>query len=385
MIEEPEDDSIVTFSLLKAFLYDNRNRMKGARSFYKSKGIFSFSSTRYGLSLDAPMFLLNYTSASELESHTGKKMYSSISGFGIQFKQDLTLNDLLLKLINFKASNDTDKLVLTDLEIENNVLLAKIRYESEFAGMLLGTNHKVARNITIYPTSKPTAFLVVCEINSSGDYHAAKSYFQNGSFGLPIEIFDFSLENIQSTKTRHQEILKAIGSVETIDLIIKGTKCSFELIGGYEHNGDKAMDLEATIENEAKYFKGIHQISAERDLTSLDSLIEMLEQEAAASLKFFTGLYWSESAKKYLLIGFLFKKEPTLIYYSLRDEENLENFNPQSIEHPKERREFNELIRTVLKEDEIKSLLEDIWVKIYVSLLESKVKGKGVNQKDLAS
>ena len=104
-MDEPEDDSIVTFAKIRNFLYDPRNRMKGARSFFKAKGIYSFSSTRYGLTQDIPVFLLNFSNVSELEAYTGKKMYLSVSGFGIVFKEDQTVDSLHDKLIKFINRN----------------------------------------------------------------------------------------------------------------------------------------------------------------------------------------------------------------------------------------------------------------------------------------
>lgn len=249
-----EDNLMVTFYKLKTFLNGNRATMRGARSYYKSKGILSFGSTKYSISQDLPMFILNYSTASDLQAYTGKNVYSSISGFGLEFQNEMDLIELLEKLQNFKVKNDTDKLELGAFELENNQIQAQIRYVSDYAGTLIGDNRKIARKITIDSTANADAFLVTCELESSGDFNAAKRYFEKGSFGLPHKVLNFTLEELQNTKKRHERILEAVNSIKTIELTAKGNKSTYELMGTCEDYADKAQDLESTTK-EVKYLK----------------------------------------------------------------------------------------------------------------------------------
>lgn len=120
-----------------------------------------------------------------------------------------------------------------------------------------------------------------------------------------------------------------------------------------------------------------------RDLTSIEDLIDSTENDAAASLHFFTGLLWSEEEQKYILLGFHFKREPTINFYSLRSPDSIEKFAPENSIHPQWRKDFNELQRLVIKDEVIKLLLEKIWKKIHLSILETMTSKTHVKQKSI--
>ena len=357
-----EDFDDVSSNRVRRFLSDTKVRTKAVRKFYQDKGIFLLSDLRANISDELPYFILNFTSIDELQAYSGKKVYGSLSGMCIELNEDTQMEIIYNGLSTNKDKNDKDGVHLTDIKAEKSTINALLRYENTHGGIMLLGKSQTARRIIIEPSKTAKRYLVNCEVHSLSDYTVALRYFKNSDLGIKSRLVEFDISAIKDTKLKHSIIINSLKEVETINVTIRGKLTEFKFLGVYSHNVVKAEDLAGIVEESTEYGKKLEDSSNNIQLTSLDELLPLLENELKSYTSVFDGLYWSEKEKKYLVITFVFNKSLILIYNSTRTyEDNEKMFNAEDFQHPIRRKEYNELTKIVLPEEEIRGILSNIW------------------------
>lgn len=358
---DEEDFDDVGSNKVRRFLSDNKVRTKAVRKFYQDKGIFLLSDRRSNIADELPFFILNFTSIDELQAYSGKKVYGSLSGVSLRSEVDTNTDEVYNGLVTNQTKNNKDGIKLTDIRKSNDSIEALLRYENMQGGVRLLGKSQTARRILLNPARKDGDFLINCEVHSLSDYSTTLKYFRSCDAGIKSYIVEMDVSTIKDTKLRHALIINSLKEVEMIKVKIKGTTTSFRFLGVYSHNVVKADDLKDLIAETTEYGKKLQDSSNNINLTALEDLLPLLENELKSYTSVFDGLYWSEKESKYLLVTFVFNKSLILIYNSTRTYEKDDLFNGDEFEHPARRRDFNDLVKVVLPEEEIRVVLNTIW------------------------
>ena len=280
-----DEEWFIGYPKAQRFIEESGIRAETLRQFYKDKGTFIFAFKTENLAELCPYFILNYSSAETLNSLAGIKIYPSIGGFYIKFKDQKTLNEIktILNGVPIHVSNDSD-VSISEIEINNNKINAKIIYTYDRSTRLFFPKSPIHVNITIAPTEDKCKFVVYGEIFRWQDFAKLRSFYSLSHFQNIFSIIDINFNKISNSKDKHKIVNMHIDSTKDLSLKVDGENTNFELLGTYEHKALGVTDL--SPKKGISYFTNSNKLNTETNIIKLKELISELEKQAGKCISF---------------------------------------------------------------------------------------------------
>lgn len=347
LFNEIDDSTLINGYTIAKYLESSNSRVKLLREVYKNDGIFIFANRVNGLKNTIPFLIPNSNRINELKSLIGLNNNPTIKGFCLILDEVLTIEQFK----NLLETIRDDKILIKNLNIENNILHFKYIYSEEVLNPLIRGDFSfdVEVEIQILDDLK---YLVSIVNRRSNDYKKVLNLFQKeiGS-EIKFKVSEVKIfEDIASYTDRNQFLKNFFDELPNISFVDEdNTTIDFELlgIGSFEafRNTTEYLPRDASSfsQNHCTNIK-----SKESNIVGVVECIDDLNGSCHTSPMNFEFIYKSNS-DDFILIDIKLKKDIEVSFKSFKKGD----IEDEDIMHHK--RDIMSLSNKIInKEDKIK-------------------------------